>query len=142
MNGGIKRELYTQSRICNKENKYKWKGIDKFYLGFILWGFYRISKYQNKKWLHFYHYYDITIWLYTRKINGFGIWSVQWDKNIIIRKNIEFILKFFFLALNLFADSIVQKRICGEERYFYLYFFLVQFVESNTSEARKKAWTY
>jgi hypothetical protein len=80
--------------------------------------------------------------LYTRKINGFGIWSVQWDKNIIIRKNIEFILKFFFLALNLFADSIVQKRICGEERYFYLYFFLVQFVESNTSEARKKAWTY
>ena len=38
-NGEIKRELYTQSTICNKENKYKWKGIDKLYLGFILWGF-------------------------------------------------------------------------------------------------------
>jgi hypothetical protein len=39
MNGGIKREFYTQIGICNKENTYKHKGIHKLHLDFILWSF-------------------------------------------------------------------------------------------------------
>lgn len=35
MNGGIKRELYTQIGICNKQNRYKWKGINKLHLDFM-----------------------------------------------------------------------------------------------------------
>lgn len=35
MNGGIKRELYIQIGICNKQNRYKWKGIHKLHLDFM-----------------------------------------------------------------------------------------------------------
>lgn len=41
-----------------------------------------------------------------KKKKGSRIWSVQWDEDIIIKKNIELI---FFLALNLFTYSIVPN---------------------------------
>ena len=44
MNGGIKRELYTQIGICNKQNRYKWKGINKLHLDFMEF----CIEYQNK----------------------------------------------------------------------------------------------
>lgn len=49
----------------------------------------------------------IPIQLNTRKINGFGIWSFRYDKDIKIRNNIESI----FLALNPFRGFHCSKLV-------------------------------